>query len=68
MSFTENAKTRISRRVSVGAELFEILVMVQIAEGDHLSELILTVGAFRGGLQLEISEDRLVAPGFFYGS
>ena len=34
-------------------------------QGGYLFELILTVGAFRGGLQLEIGEDRLVAPGFF---
>ena len=39
--------------------------MVRNAQGDHLFELTLTVGAFRGGLQLEIGEDRLVAPGFF---
>lgn len=42
--------------------------MVQNAKGDHLFELILTVGTFRGGLQLEIGKDRLVAPGFIDGS
>jgi len=37
---------------------------VWIAQGGYLFELILTVGAFRGGLQLEIGEDRPAAPGF----
>jgi len=36
---------------------------VRNAQGDCLFELTLTVGAFRGGLQLERGEDRLVAPG-----
>ncbi len=68
MSFTENAKTPITKRGGFRASRLKFSVTVRNAQGDYLFELNLTVGAFRGGLQLEIGKDRLVAPGFFYGS
>lgn len=42
----------------------ELVVIARNAKGGYLFELILTVGAFRGGLQLEIGEGRPVAPGY----
>ncbi len=44
--------------------MVELFARVRNAQGGYLFELILTVGAFRGGLQLEIGEDRPAAPGF----
>lgn len=46
------------------SETIELFVRVRNAQGGYLFELILTVGAFRGGLQLDIGEDRSAAPGF----
>lgn len=57
------AHHKAMRRSKVPVELF---VTVRNAKGGYLFELILTVGAFRGGFQLEIGEGRPVAPQVFF--
>jgi len=60
----KNGQSKTRRSPS---EAVKNLGRVRKAQGDYLFELTLTVGAFRGGLQLEIGKDRLVAPGLFFG-